>query len=198
MVGGFHHRPVGHPAFPFAPSHRCHQDHPFVQGWFLNQGPLSPTDSSQPSFSPGPSVNGALPDPGRPVAGARRGPPVPRKERRRTESINSAFSELRECIPNVPADTKLSKIKTLRLATSYIAYLMETLAKDSQGGETEAFRADLKKMESREGKRKRETVRTGHAANRHTHTHTVGMVLLNHVNVSNSLAPGTGSIDVLR
>lgn len=157
VVGGFHHRPVGHPAFPFAPSHRCHQDHPFVQGWFLNQGPLSPTDSSQPSFSPGPSVNGALPDPGRPVAGARRGPPVPRKERRRTESINSAFSELRECIPNVPADTKLSKIKTLRLATSYIAYLMETLAKDSQGGETEAFRADLKKMESREGKRKRET-----------------------------------------
>lgn len=50
-----------------------------------------------------------------------------RKERRRTQSINNAFAELRECIPNVPADTKLSKIKTLRLATSYIAYLMEVL-----------------------------------------------------------------------
>ncbi|XP_045612518.1 heart- and neural crest derivatives-expressed protein 1-like [Procambarus clarkii] len=50
-----------------------------------------------------------------------------KKERRRTQSINNAFAELRECIPNVPADTKLSKIKTLRLATSYIAYLMEVL-----------------------------------------------------------------------
>ncbi|XP_028968535.1 heart- and neural crest derivatives-expressed protein 2-like [Galendromus occidentalis] len=50
-----------------------------------------------------------------------------RKERRRTQSINNAFSELRDCIPNVPSDTKLSKIKTLRLATSYIAYLMELL-----------------------------------------------------------------------
>ncbi|KAK8403727.1 hypothetical protein O3P69_000076 [Scylla paramamosain] len=53
-----------------------------------------------------------------------------KKERRRTQSINNAFAELRECIPNVPADTKLSKIKTLRLATSYIAYLMEVLHGD--------------------------------------------------------------------
>lgn len=47
-----------------------------------------------------------------------------KKERRRTQSINNAFADLRDCIPNVPADTKLSKIKTLRLATSYIGYLM--------------------------------------------------------------------------
>lgn len=53
-----------------------------------------------------------------------------RKERRRTLSINNAFQELRGCIPQVPADTKLSKIKTLRLASSYIAYLMDLLAKD--------------------------------------------------------------------
>lgn len=33
-----------------------------------------------------------------------------KKERRRTQSINTAFSDLRECIPNVPADTKLSKV----------------------------------------------------------------------------------------
>ncbi|EFX84817.1 hypothetical protein DAPPUDRAFT_7671, partial [Daphnia pulex] len=39
-----------------------------------------------------------------------------KKERRRTMSINNAFSELRDCIPNVPADTKLSKIKTLPAA----------------------------------------------------------------------------------
>lgn len=47
-----------------------------------------------------------------------------KKERRRTQSINTAFAELRDCIPNVPADTKLSKIKTLRLATCYIEHLM--------------------------------------------------------------------------
>ncbi|RZF46553.1 hypothetical protein LSTR_LSTR013083 [Laodelphax striatellus] len=63
-----------------------------------------------------------------------------KKERRRTQSINNAFSDLRECIPNVPADTKLSKIKTLRLATSYIAYLMNVLQGDDCG---DGFKADL-------------------------------------------------------
>ncbi|XP_058055644.1 heart- and neural crest derivatives-expressed protein 1 [Anopheles bellator] len=62
------------------------------------------------------------------------GPPVVRvvkrrntankKERRRTQSINSAYTSLRDRIPNVPNDTKLSKIKTLRLAISYIAHLI--------------------------------------------------------------------------
>ncbi|XP_046976105.1 heart- and neural crest derivatives-expressed protein 2 [Vanessa cardui] len=33
-----------------------------------------------------------------------------KKERRRTQSINTAFTDLRECIPNVPPDTKLSKM----------------------------------------------------------------------------------------
>ncbi|XP_003742451.2 heart- and neural crest derivatives-expressed protein 2 [Galendromus occidentalis] len=50
-----------------------------------------------------------------------------RKERRRTHSINSAFSRLRSHIPNVPRDTKLSKIKTLRLAIAYISYLQDVL-----------------------------------------------------------------------
>eukprot|EP00794_Sanderia_malayensis_P006826 gene6826-7593_t len=50
-----------------------------------------------------------------------------KKERCRTESINTAFADLRGCIPNVPTDTKLSKIKTLRLAISYIQYLMQQL-----------------------------------------------------------------------
>ncbi|XP_076059455.1 heart- and neural crest derivatives-expressed protein 2-like [Oratosquilla oratoria] len=69
-----------------------------------------------------------------------------KKERRRTLSINNAFAELRECIPNVPADTKLSKIKTLRLATSYIAYLMDVLRSDGEAAAAqtpEAFKAEL-------------------------------------------------------
>ncbi|XP_072239996.1 heart- and neural crest derivatives-expressed protein 2 [Leuresthes tenuis] len=86
----------------------------------------------------------------------KRRPTANRKERRRTQSINSAFAELRECIPNVPADTKLSKIKTLRLATSYISYLMDLLDKDGQHGDAQAFKAELKKTEAREERRKRD------------------------------------------
>lgn len=63
-----------------------------------------------------------------------------RKERRRTLSINNAFADLRDCIPNVPTDTKLSKIKTLRLATSYIGYLLEVL---NSNDPVESFKVDL-------------------------------------------------------
>lgn len=55
-----------------------------------------------------------------------------KKERRRTQSINHAFCELRKHIPDVPCDTKLSKIKTLRLAISYISHLMATLEGEEQ------------------------------------------------------------------
>ncbi|XP_076445940.1 heart- and neural crest derivatives-expressed protein 2-like [Babylonia areolata] len=70
-----------------------------------------------------------------------------KKERRRTLSINNAFAQLRGCIPNVPSDTKLSKIKTLRLATSYISYLMDLLAKDNPDL-PECFKAELTKKPS--------------------------------------------------
>ncbi|XP_062568313.1 heart- and neural crest derivatives-expressed protein 2-like [Saccostrea cucullata] len=68
-----------------------------------------------------------------------------KKERRRTQSINTAFAQLRGCIPNVPSDTKLSKIKTLRLATSYIAYLMDVLSKDDPSLTEKGFKAELTK-----------------------------------------------------
>ena len=45
------------------------------------------------------------------------------RERDRTHSVNSAFVTLRTLIPTEPADRKLSKIETLRLATSYISHL---------------------------------------------------------------------------
>jgi len=59
------------------------------------------------------------------------GPPPRRaanaRERDRTHSVNSAFSTLRTLIPTEPADRKLSKIETIRLATSYIAHLQTVL-----------------------------------------------------------------------
>ena len=66
-----------------------------------------------------------------------------RKERRRTLSINNAFSNLRCSIPNVPSDTKLSKIKTLRLAISYISHLNNILEKGESGVPEEGFKADI-------------------------------------------------------
>ncbi|NP_001079108.1 heart- and neural crest derivatives-expressed protein 2 [Xenopus laevis] len=175
LVGGFPHHPVvHHDGYPFAAAaaaaaSRCHEENPYFHGWLISHPEMSPPDYSMaPSYSPeyangaaglDHSHYGGVPGSGagglmqRPVK--RRGT-ANRKERRRTISINSAFAELRECIPNVPADTKLSKIKTLRLATSYIAYLMDLLAKDDQNGETEAFKAEIKKTDVKEEKRKKE------------------------------------------
>lgn len=183
LVGSYahhHHHHHPHPAHPmlhepflFGPASRCHQERPYFQSWLLSPADAAP-DFSAGGPPPTPAVAAAAygPDarpgqsPGRLEALGGRLPrrkgSGPKKERRRTESINSAFAELRECIPNVPADTKLSKIKTLRLATSYIAYLMDVLAKDAQAGDPEAFKAELKKADGgRESKRKREMVSSG-------------------------------------
>lgn len=49
------------------------------------------------------------------------------RERDRTHSVNTAFTALRTLIPTEPADRKLSKIETLRLASSYIHHLANVL-----------------------------------------------------------------------
>ncbi|XP_005181584.3 heart- and neural crest derivatives-expressed protein 1 isoform X2 [Musca domestica] len=89
-----------------------------------------------------------------------------KKERRRTQSINNAFSCLRDKIPNVPSDTKLSKIKTLKLAILYIRYLVEVL--DGDQDPNNGFRADLKPLHRKNSHEKRAYIRseTAKAANR--------------------------------
>nr|CAD7447194.1 unnamed protein product [Timema bartmani] len=44
---------------------------------------------------------------GMPVRVVKRRTCANKKERKRTQSINNAFADLRDCIPNVPADTKI-------------------------------------------------------------------------------------------
>uniref|UniRef100_A0A1I8F1B9 BHLH domain-containing protein n=1 Tax=Macrostomum lignano TaxID=282301 RepID=A0A1I8F1B9_9PLAT len=44
-------------------------------------------------------------------------------EHRRTETLNRAFECLRNCIPHIPRDTKLSKKRILQLAIQYIGAL---------------------------------------------------------------------------
>lgn len=87
--------------------------------------------------------------------------PANRKERKRTLTMNSAFAELRDHIPNVPPDTKLSKIKTLRLAISYIKFLMEILDESNDGKPGRSHRnfvADLAFENEGRAKRKRESI----------------------------------------
>uniref|UniRef100_A0A8C5IGH8 Scleraxis bHLH transcription factor n=1 Tax=Junco hyemalis TaxID=40217 RepID=A0A8C5IGH8_JUNHY len=56
------------------------------------------------------------------------------RERDRTNSVNTAFTALRTLIPTEPADRKLSKIETLRLASSYISHLGNVLLLGDAGG----------------------------------------------------------------
>lgn len=50
------------------------------------------------------------------------------RERARMRVLSSAFCRLKTKLPWVPADTKLSKLDTLRLATIYIQQLRSNLA----------------------------------------------------------------------
>jgi len=78
-----------------------------------------------------------------PPGGFKRRVSANKKERRRTHSINTAFSDLRTAIPNVQPDTKLSKIKTLKLATKYIEYLLDILSRDDSTAMPNAFKAEI-------------------------------------------------------
>lgn len=49
------------------------------------------------------------------------------RERRRMTSMNGAFEALRETIPMLPFEKKLSRIQTLRLAMEYINFMTEIL-----------------------------------------------------------------------
>ncbi|NP_001081802.1 neurogenin 2 L homeolog isoform X1 [Xenopus laevis] len=49
------------------------------------------------------------------------------RERNRMHNLNSALDSLREVLPSLPEDAKLTKIETLRFAYNYIWALSETL-----------------------------------------------------------------------
>ncbi|XP_066590840.1 transcription factor 21 isoform X2 [Prorops nasuta] len=53
------------------------------------------------------------------------------RERARMRVLSKAFCRLKTTLPWVPADTKLSKLDTLRLAATYIAHLRAVLRDDT-------------------------------------------------------------------
>lgn len=54
------------------------------------------------------------------------------RERTRVKSLRVGFQRLQNSLPSVPADTKLSKLDILILATNYISHLTKVLADDDQ------------------------------------------------------------------
>ncbi|XP_015911684.1 musculin [Parasteatoda tepidariorum] len=60
------------------------------------------------------------------------------RERARMRVLSKAFTRLKTSLPWVPPDTKLSKLDTLRLATTYIAHLRKILREDDSGSNDQA------------------------------------------------------------
>ena len=60
------------------------------------------------------------------------------RERTRMRVLSKAFGRLKLTLPWVPPDTKLSKLDTLRLATSYIAHLKRILSSEEEGTDGES------------------------------------------------------------
>ncbi|XP_033645330.1 transcription factor 21-like [Asterias rubens] len=56
------------------------------------------------------------------------------RERCRMRVLSKAFTRLKTSLPWVPPDTKLSKLDTLRLASSYISHLRKILEDDTLDG----------------------------------------------------------------
>ncbi|XP_001842623.2 protein atonal [Culex quinquefasciatus] len=52
------------------------------------------------------------------------------RERRRMNSLNDAFDRLRDVVPSLGSDRKLSKFETLQMAQTYIAALNELLTRN--------------------------------------------------------------------
>lgn len=77
-----------------------------------------PSNSNDSSNSSGNSLNGVQ----RTAANDR--------ERTRMRVLSKAFVKLKTSLPWVPLDTKLSKLDTLKLASSYISYLTKILQED--------------------------------------------------------------------
>ena len=52
------------------------------------------------------------------------------RERKRMNGLNDAFERLRDVVPNMTTEQKLSKIETLRMAQAHIKALAGLLAED--------------------------------------------------------------------
>uniref|UniRef100_A0A182LTK8 BHLH domain-containing protein n=1 Tax=Anopheles culicifacies TaxID=139723 RepID=A0A182LTK8_9DIPT len=91
----------------------------------------SPAHSSSSSVSPTPSQSsGQSVVVVQPEIVKKRRLAANARERRRMNSLNDAFDRLRDVVPSLGNDRKLSKFETLQMAQTYIAALNELLSRD--------------------------------------------------------------------
>ena len=87
-----------------------------------------------------------------------------KKERRRTQSINAAFSSLRDCIPNVPCDTKLSKVETLAsVSCKHCSIKRSQLSDQNPAASNILHRLPDKRAEERRPEQRGRGVQGGHS-----------------------------------
>uniref|UniRef100_A0A182XRE5 BHLH domain-containing protein n=1 Tax=Anopheles quadriannulatus TaxID=34691 RepID=A0A182XRE5_ANOQN len=113
------------------------QHHPIAGSYYnpytvpIARNRSSPTHSSSSSVSPTPSQSsGQSVVVVQPEVVKKRRLAANARERRRMNSLNDAFDRLRDVVPSLGNDRKLSKFETLQMAQTYIAALNELLSRD--------------------------------------------------------------------
>ncbi|XP_029848910.3 protein atonal-like [Ixodes scapularis] len=99
---------------------------------FYSEGSLGSPSSQAGSWTKRKgSENGDATTPGAPpVVVKKRRLAANARERRRMHGLNVAFDKLRQVVPSIGDDRKLSKYETLQMAQSYITALSELLIRD--------------------------------------------------------------------
>ncbi|KFB35267.1 AGAP007824-PA-like protein [Anopheles sinensis] len=118
---------------PPATAPLAHSGGPYYNPYALPAARIgcSPTHSSGSSVSPTPSqCSGQSVGIVQPEVVKKRRLAANARERRRMNSLNDAFDRLRDVVPSLGNDRKLSKFETLQMAQTYIAALNELLSRD--------------------------------------------------------------------
>jgi len=125
-------------------SYDCHDTSPVSHDSSLAHSPSMPGDYLSTAYPPSTSNAGSSSRKGRGGRKKNLHPPSPSilrhrrdaanaRERKRMNGLNDAFERLREVVPNLNSDQKMSKIETLLMAQTYIRALARLIeAEDSK------------------------------------------------------------------
>ena len=125
-------------------SYDCHDTSPVSHDSSMAHSPSMPGDYMSTTYPPSTSNAGSSSRKGRGGRKKNLHPPSPSilrhrrdaanaRERKRMNGLNDAFERLREVVPNLNSDQKMSKIETLLMAQTYIRALARLIeAEDSK------------------------------------------------------------------
>lgn len=103
----------------------------YINTHLLTDHLCQPPSSSLLTFRPAtPPTSSTDTSPPPPEVTKRRRLAANARERRRMNSLNDAFDKLRDVVPSLGSDRKLSKFETLQMAQTYIAALNQLLSRD--------------------------------------------------------------------